>query len=75
MRKRQISPKRNTVAFSAEGWRDIEGTAVVEITSEDTDHPVESALGLGEAGGWRAAEPAARKLSGWFSMSRRGSSV
>lgn len=30
---------------------------MVEITSEEKDHPVESAFTSGEARGWRAAEP------------------
>jgi hypothetical protein len=56
MRKRQITPSLDTVRFSAEGWLDIERVAVVEITSEEKEHPVESAFASGETQGWRAAE-------------------
>jgi hypothetical protein len=38
-----------------EGWLDVDGVAVVEVTSEDKEHPVESALVPGETRGWRAA--------------------
>jgi XRCC1 domain-containing protein len=41
----------------AEGYLDIEQAAVVEITSEEKDYPVESAFVSGETRGWRAAEP------------------
>ncbi len=34
---------------------DLDGAAVVEVTSEDKEHPVESALVPGETPGWRAA--------------------
>ena len=32
-------------------------TAVVEVTSEATDYPIEGALIAGDSNGWRAAEP------------------
>ena len=38
-------------------WRDAEGLVDVEITSEDPDHPIESALLPGRGPGWRAACP------------------
>ena len=39
-----------------EGWLDLDGLAVVEVTSEDKDYPVESALAGEGVPGWRAAE-------------------
>ena len=57
MRKRIIAPPPGTIRSRAEGWLDVERAAIVEITSEDQDYPVESAFVLGEARGWRAAEP------------------
>jgi len=56
MRKRLITPTPETVRSRGEGWLDVERAAVVEITSEDKDYPVESAFASGEAQGWRAAE-------------------
>ena len=57
MRKRLVTPTLETVQSSGEAWLDIERAAIVEITSEEKDYPVESAFVLGEAQGWRAAEP------------------
>jgi hypothetical protein len=56
MRKRLISRTLETVGSPNEGWLDIERAAIVEITSEEKDFPVESAFVSGEAQGWRAAE-------------------
>jgi hypothetical protein len=39
-----------------EGWPDLDGLAAVEVTSEDKDYPVESALAAAEVRGWRAAD-------------------
>ena len=38
-------------------WLDLEQLAQVEITSEDSEHPIESALIQNNASGWRANEP------------------
>jgi hypothetical protein len=39
-------------------WLDLEGIAEVEVTSEDPNFPIESALALKSDGqGWRAAHP------------------
>ncbi len=56
MRKRLITPTPETVRSRSEGRLDVERAAMVEITSEDKDYPVESAFASGEAQGWRAAE-------------------
>jgi hypothetical protein len=55
MRKRLITPTQGTGRSRGEGWLDIERAAIVEITSEDKNFPVESAFATGEAQGWRAA--------------------
>jgi hypothetical protein len=57
MRKRLITRTAETVPSGGEGWLDLERAAVVEVTSEDNDFPVESALVSGETRGWRAAMP------------------
>ena len=44
MRKRLITPTPETVRSRGEGWLDVERAAIVEITSEDKDYPVESAF-------------------------------
>ena len=57
MRKRIIGPGPGEVAAAEPGWLDLEHLAQVEITSEDIDHPIESALIQGMGSGWRAAQP------------------
>ena len=54
MRKRQISPSPQSEPPSSSIWLDVEHKAVVEVTSEESGFPIESAL-LGVEGGWRAA--------------------
>ena len=56
MRKRLITPISRGAPRLDEGWLDLGHAAVVELTSEDKDYPVESALVLGETRGWRAAD-------------------
>jgi hypothetical protein len=43
-------------------WLDVERAALVEVTSEDNDHPVESAFVSGDALGWRAAVPGTQTI-------------
>ena len=57
MRKRIIGHGPGEVAAAEPGWLDLEHLAQVEITSEDVDHPIESALIPGTGSGWRAAQP------------------
>jgi hypothetical protein len=45
-----------------EGWLDVERAAVVEMTSEDKDFPVEAAFASGDARGWRAAAPGTQTI-------------
>ena len=55
MRKRLITPSPQDAPFLDEGWLDLNAAAMVEVTSEDKEYPVESALVSGEMRGWRAA--------------------
>jgi hypothetical protein len=55
MRKHLIAPIPQSAPALNDGWLDLDGAAVVEVTSEDKEHPVESALVPGETRGWRAA--------------------
>jgi hypothetical protein len=56
MRKRLITPSPKEAPQLDEGWLDLNQTAVVEVTSEEKEYPVESALVAGEVRGWRAAD-------------------
>jgi hypothetical protein len=56
MRKSLIAPIPQDAPPLDEGWLDLDREAVVEVTSENKDYPVESALVSGETRGWRAAD-------------------
>jgi hypothetical protein len=55
MRKQQITLSPQHASTLDEGGLDLERAAVVEVTSEDKDYPVESAFLSAEKRGWRAA--------------------
>ncbi len=57
MRKRVIGHGAREVSAAEPGWLDLERLAQVEVTSEDVDHPIESALIPGTGSGWRASQP------------------
>ena len=67
MRKRIIDSSQDT-ASPDRGWLNVEGIAEVEVTSEDTAHPIESALLPGPASGWRAAGPGKQTIRLLFSQ-------
>ena len=71
MRKRLITPIPQTVRPHDEGWLDLNTAAVVEVTSEDKDSPVESALLSGETQGWRAASPGTQTIRLLFDQPQR----
>jgi len=56
MRKRLIPPIPHNVPHPDKSWLDLGRLAVVEVTSEDKDYPVESALAAEKVRGWRAAD-------------------
>ncbi len=62
MRKRPITPIPQAGTPDNEGWLDLDHVAVVEVTSEEKDYPVESALVAGEMRGWRASVSGAQTV-------------
>jgi hypothetical protein len=56
MRTRMIVPPPQQGFLAKQAWLDLEHLAEVEISSEDTEHPIGCALLDGRSGGWRAAE-------------------
>jgi len=52
-------------------WLNVEELAEVEITSEDTGHPIESALVSGGTTGWRAAGPGKQTIRLLFASPQR----
>src|SRR3974377_1324854 len=57
MRKHVIGYGPRDVSAAEQGWLDLELMAQGEITSEEVDYPIESALIPGTGLGWRAAQP------------------
>jgi hypothetical protein len=58
VRKTVIDPDTiNQLPPSREEWLDLEEIAKVEVTSEDPNFPIESALVARKGSGWRAADP------------------
>jgi hypothetical protein len=55
MRKRLLTTPQDAPLLD-EDWLNLDGAVVVEVTSEEMDNPVESALVSGEMRGWRAAD-------------------
>lgn len=62
MRKRLITPTRENIRTHGKGWLDIERAAIVEVTSEDQESPIEFAFSSGGARGWRAAVPGTQTI-------------
>jgi|SRR5208282_43952 hypothetical protein len=72
MRKRLITPIPQGQALPLdEGWLDLDRAAVVEVTSEEKEYPVESALVLGEMRGWRAADSGTQTIRLIFDKPQR----
>src|SRR6202140_142072 len=71
MRKRQTRPIPLDVTSRDEGWLDLDGLAMVEVTSEEKDYPVESALDAGETRGWRAADSGTQTIRLIFDKPQR----
>ncbi|MEJ2007350.1 MAG: discoidin domain-containing protein [Acidobacteriota bacterium] len=57
MRKRMITPGQAEAVRPDQGWLNLDTLAQVEVTSEDAEHPIESALVPDSDSGWRAASP------------------
>lgn len=56
MRKRLLTSPEPDLLSTTNSF-DLETAAAVEVTSEDADYPIESALVLRDTNGWRAAFP------------------
>ena len=71
MRKRIIGHGPREVSAAEPGWLDLERLAQVEITSEDVDHPIESALVPNIGPGWQAAQPGEQTIRLLFDEPQR----
>jgi hypothetical protein len=57
MRKSIMTAARKATSAPDEDWLNVEQLASVEITSEDSTRPIESAILPGHGQGWRAGQP------------------
>jgi hypothetical protein len=71
MRKRLINATAERLATLGQGWLNLEDAAVVEVTSEDKDFPVESAFASEDTRGWRAAAPGSQTIRLIFDRPQR----
>jgi hypothetical protein len=71
MRMRLITPSPQGGTLHDEGWLDLDREAVVEVTSEEKEYPVEAALVAGETRGWRAADSGAQTIRLIFDQPQR----
>ena len=71
MRKRIVDPVQQEVSSPEQQWLSLEEIAEAEITSEDADHPIESALLPGGRSGWRAAGPGEQMIRLRFARPQR----
>src|SRR5919106_3755380 len=71
MRKQVITQANKGVSRSNQPWLNLERLAQVEVTSEDSSQPIESAL-LPDAGpGWHAGEPGQQTVRLLFDKPQR----
>jgi hypothetical protein len=71
MRKRLITSIPQDAPHLDEGWLDLERAAVVEVTSEEKEYPVEAALIAGELRGWRATDSGTQTVRLIFDQPQR----
>ena len=71
MRKRIIGQAQEDASRPQEDWLNLEALADVEITSEDSGFPIESALLPQGGSGWRAAESGRQTLRLLFTPAQR----
>jgi hypothetical protein len=69
MRKKIIRVPQ--IASGDQGWLDVNEAASVEVSSEDENYPIESALIGDEKRGWRAAEPGTQTIRLTFDSPQR----
>jgi hypothetical protein len=70
MRKQMIRVPQSVPAWD-QGWLDVNKAASVEVSSEDENYPIESALLGDEKRGWRAAEPGSQTIRLIFDSPQR----
>ena len=71
--RKQITNEGIQEAPSADNqlWLDLEHLVKVELTSEDAEHPIESALIMNTGSGWRAQQPGKQTIRLLFDKPHR----
>ena len=62
MRKNLITRIPQNAPLRDQAWMDLDRIASVEVSSEESDYPIESALLLEGQRGWRAANPGTQTI-------------
>jgi hypothetical protein len=71
MRKRITDQDQKVASDAKVNWLNLDACAEVEVTSEETNYPIESALIKEESGGWRASEPGKQTIRLHFDHPQR----
>ena len=71
MRKQVFTPTPQGIRSPDEGWLDLDRAASVEVTSEEKNYGIDSALVSGETQGWRAASPGTQTIRLLFDQPQR----
>ena len=71
MRKQVITDGSQESSTPEPDWLDLEPISRVEVTSEEAEHPIESALIPGTGLGWRAAEAGEQTIRLLFDVPQR----
>ena len=71
MQKRILVEHSSDTIQSSANWLDLEDIADVEVTSENPDYPIESALLSGRTQGWRAAGPGTQIIRLLFKQQKK----
>jgi hypothetical protein len=71
MRKKVTDRPWSEPAAPEPAWLDLQSLARVELTSEDPQHPIESALSSPGGPGWRAAGPGSQAIRVLFDAPQR----
>jgi len=76
MRKQIINQgSQGTTPADDQDWLDVEHLVQVELTSEDAEHPIESALKMNAGSGWRAQQPGKQTIRLLFDKLHRISRI
>lgn len=71
MRKRIINPVQQDTLHPERNWLDIEKIAIVEVSSENADYPIEAALLADKFSGWRASDSGKQTIRLIFDSSQQ----